>query len=417
MLRRFEAACYAAGDLGFNFVWQSIELYLLFYYIRGLGITPAMASGIFLAGAAVDWLTDPVIGAVADRLAPRIPLRAWVSIGGPLSVVMLCLAFAPPPVPAAWVPGYALATYLALRFFYGLGNIPYAALTARLSPDRADHLRLTGARMQGAALGGLIAALTYALLPADRSGGADFRLGALILAGLAMPAFFATSFGTRERVLPRSASARPLGDAVAAMAALLVRSMALRRLIVTIVLAGLTVTLINKSLLFLFEQGGARRLGYFVALVPALSLLLSAPLWARLAMRSGQIRTLRIAAAALLAMVLLALMGHAVGTSLLCIALAIIAGQGMSVMFWSLVPATVAACESADREAGYAVRVYAMATIARKFAQALAPQAIALALALPDGSLVMTIAGVAALTLLTVLFYPPIGPDTSPQAA
>lgn len=412
MLRRFEAACYAAGDLGFNFVWQSIELYLLFYYIRGLGIAPAVASGIFLAGAAVDWLTDPLIGAVADRLAPRIPLRAWVSIGGPLSVLLLCAAFAPPPVPLAWVPGYALVTYLALRFAYGLGNIPYGALTARLSPEPADHLRLTGARMQGAALGGLIAALTYALLPADRSGGADFRLGALILAGLAMPAFFATSLGTTERVQPRGGAPRRLGGAIAAMAALLVRSAALRRLMVTILMVGLTMTLINKSLLFLFDQIGARRLGYYVALVPALSLLLTAPVWARLALYSGQVRTLRIAGVALLGMVALALIGHGAGSDLLCITLAIVAGQGMSVMFWSLVPATVSACERADSEGGYAVRVYAMATISRKLAQAIAPQAIAIALYLPDGALLISIAGAALITVIVVVFYPPVGPAT-----
>lgn len=416
MLRRFEAWYYGLGDLGFNFVWQSIELYLLFYYIRGLGIAPAVASGIFLAGAAVDWLTDPLIGAVADRLAPRVPLRAWVSIGGPLSVVLLCLAFAPPPVPAAWVPGYALVTYLALRFAYGLGNIPYGALTARLSPDPADHLRLTGARMQGAALGGLIAALTYALLPADRSGGADFRLGALILAGLAMPAFFATSLGTTERVVPRAAPARRLGGAITAMAALLVRSTALRRLMVTILLVGLTMTLINKSLLFLFDQINARRLGYYVALVPALSLLLTAPLWARLALRAGQVDTLRIAAVALLAMVVLALAGRGVAPALVCITLAIVAGQGMSVMFWSLVPATVAACEREDVEGGYAVRVYAMATIARKLAQAIAPQAIAIALYLPDGALLVAIALVAALTMLAAVFYPPLGPEAERAA-
>ncbi|MDR6849728.1 MFS transporter [Sphingomonas sp. BE137] len=202
MLNRWESWYYAAGDLGFNFVWQSIELYLLFYYIRDLGMAPGVAAGIFLAGAAVDWVTDPLVGAVADRLAPRVPLRAWVSVGGPLSVLLLCLAFAPPPVPAAWVPGYALLTYLGLRFFYGVGNIPYGALTARISPDANDHMILTSARMQGAALGGLIAALTYALLPTGRVGGADFRLGALILAGLAMPAFLATSWGTRERVAP-----------------------------------------------------------------------------------------------------------------------------------------------------------------------------------------------------------------------
>eukprot|EP01037_Dinobryon_pediforme_P028358 gene28358-31598_t len=110
-------------------------------------------------------------------------------------------------------------------------------------------------------------------------------------------------------------------------------------------------------------------------------------------------------------MVVLALLGRGVAAAFLWITLAIVAGQGMSVMFWSLVPATVASCESDDRDAGYAVRVYAMATIARKLAQALAPQAIALGLGLPEGGLVLTIAGVAALTLLTVLFYPPLGPS------
>lgn len=412
MLRRWESWFYAAGDLGFNFVWQSIELYLLFYYIRGLGMAPPLASAIFLAGAAVDWLTDPLIGAVADRLAPRIPLRAWVSIGGPLSVLLLCLAFAPPPVPAAWVPGYALVTYLALRFAYGLGNIPYGALTARLSPDPADHLTLTSARMQGAALGGLIAALTYALLPADHTGGADFRLGALILAGLAMPAFFATSLGTRERVVAPVAQPVGLRETIAAMLALLRRSPALRRLVATILAVGLAVTLINKSLLFLFDQIGERRLGYYVALVPALSLLLTAPLWTRLAARIGQIRTLRLGAAAMLVAVVLTLAsGRALAPALVCVTVSIIAGQGMSVMFWSLVPATVAACERDDQVASYAVRVYAAATVARKFAQALAPQVVAIALFAPYISILGAMAVVALVTFLVVTLYPPQAAD------
>ena len=43
----------------------------------------------------------------------------------------------------------------------------------------------------------------------------------------------------------------------------------------------------NKARLdALFDQIGARRLGYYVALVPALSLLLTAPIWARLALRA-----------------------------------------------------------------------------------------------------------------------------------
>lgn len=408
MLRRWESWYYAAGDLGFNFVWQSIELYLLFYYIRELGMAPEVAAGIFLAGAAVDWVTDPLVGAVADRLAPRIPLRTWVSVGGPVSVVLLCLAFVPPPVPRGWIPGYALATYLALRFAYGVGNIPYGALTARISPNPNDHLLLTSARMQGAALGGLIAALTYALLPSGRAGGADFRLGALILAGLAMPAFFATSWGTRERVAPPATARLHLGRTIAEMLALVVRSSALRRLMATILMVGLSVTLLNKSLLFLFEQVGAPGIGYYVALAPSFSLLVTAPLWSRLAERVGQARTLRVGAVLMFAAVLLAVSIKGLVPMLLCITLSIIAVQGMSVMFWSLVPGAVAACEHDEHAAGYAVRVYAVATITRKLAQALAPQLIALALFAPRGSILLILAAVALATVVVVFVFPPV---------
>lgn len=407
MLNRWESWFYGAGDLGFNFVWQSIELYLLFYYIRELGMTPEVAAGIFLAGAVVDWMTDPLIGAVADRLAPRIPLRAWVSVGGPASVVLLYLAFAPPPVPPQWVPGYALATYLALRFAYGVGNIPYAALTARISADPGDHLVLTSARMQGAALGGLIAALTYALLPVGRAG-ADFRLGALILAGLAVPAFLATSWGTRERVAPPVTARVELGRTIVELFQLIVRSSALRRLAVTILLVGLSATLLNKSLLFLFEQAGAPGIGYYVAIAPSLSLLLTAPVWSKLAARIGQTATLQAGSVLLASAVLVAILSHGLAAMLVSVTVSIVAVQGMSVMFWSLVPGAVVACEQDAHAAGYAVRVYAVATITRKLAQALAPQLIALALFTRGGSILITLLVVALVAVLAVVFYPPV---------
>lgn len=405
MLRRREAGAYAAGDFGFNIVWQSIELYLLFYYVRRLGLSPEVASAIFLAGAAVDWLTDPLVGALADRLASRFPLRLWVSVGGPLSVLMLCVAFAPPPVPGPWMPAYELGVYLLLRCAYGLGNIPYAALTARISADPADHLKLTSARMQGAAAGGLVATLTYALLPVGVGAGADFRLAAIVLALLALPSFLVTSLRTRERIAPPATATLKLGSAIGAMVTLLGRSSALRRLLATIVTVGLAVTLTNKSLLFLFDQIGQPRLGYYLAPVSPLSLLLAAPLWTMLADRIGQVSTLRIAALLMLGAVMLLVAGIGV---LPCLVVSIVAGQGLSVMFWSLVPATVTLCEHDDGADGYAARVYAAATMGRKLAQALAPQIIVLALSLPALSIPVCMVAAAVAVLLIVVFYPPI---------
>jgi len=404
MLRRREVWSYAAGDFGFNTVWQSIELYLLFYYVRQLGIAPEIASLIFLAGAAADWLMDVLVGVMADRLAPRVRLGAWVAIGGPLSVLILCAAFALPPVESGYVPYYALASYLALRCAYGIGNIPYGALTARISADPGDHLRLTGARMQAAALGGLVAALVYALLPASSGG---FSLGAPILAGIAVPTFFLTAFGTRERVSPVTAAPRS-DRALLAMFGLLGRSPALRRLIATILSVGLAVSLLNVSLLFVFDRLGAQRCGYYAALLPALSLLVTTPLWIRLAARIGQGATLRYAAVLMLGAALLGCVGGGVGVALVSVTGAIIAGQGLSVMFWSLVPATVTACERDAAVVGYAAQIYAAATIARKLAQAFSTQVLALTLLFPAIPILGGIAGAALLAMLCAFFYRPI---------
>ncbi len=409
MVGRRERLSYAAGDLGFNFVWQSLELYLLYYYIRGLDLSPATASAIFLAGAAVDWISDPVIGAMADRAAPRVPLRRWVVFGGPAAALVLVLAFTPPPLAGGWLVAVVLVTHILLRLVYSLGNIPYAALTARISSEPRDHLALTGTRMQGAALGGLIAALVYALLPASGGAGADFRNGALLLALLSVPAFLATWAGVRERIAPpppperRSPFAEP-----GAMIGLIVRFATLRRLLLTILATGLSVTVVNKSLLFLFEEAGATRVGYYAALLPALSLLVTTPLWALLAMRVGRVPTLVAAAAMNAAVLAILAVASGVGPALLLVTLAVSAGNGMSVMFWALVPAAIAALEREAGATGCAARVYALSTIARKLAQALAPQIVALGLA-GDGSVVPGLAITALVALAVVLAYRPRG--------
>lgn len=417
MISRRERWSYAAGDLGFNFVWQSVELYLLFYYIRTLGIAPAVASTIFLVGAVVDWGIDPLVGAVADRAAPRVPLRLWVLAGGPLSVLLLALAFAPLPVPDAWTPLVALAVYLALRIAYGIGNIPYGALTARISSDPADHLALTSARMQGAAIGGLIAALVFALLP-TAEGSTDFRSGAILLAVLALPAFLATFLGVCERITPPARSPRIARQrsgawrAASETASLLKRSPALRRLLATILSAGLAITVINKSLLFLFEEIGAPRLGLVVALAPATALLVTTPGWAALGARNGRPSTL-LAGALLqvVATVLTYVLRDNVAAVIILTCFAIVSGCGISVMFWSLVPAAVAECERAVEGGGYAGRVYALANIARKLGQALAPTVIAFTLAGSPGAILAGMVGCASVALLVVLLYRPRSAD------
>ncbi|MGB3805974.1 MAG: MFS transporter, partial [Erythrobacter sp.] len=140
------------GDTGFNFVWATIELYLLFYYVNIAGLSPGTAGAVFLAGAALDLCADPLIGVLIDRHAKRFSARFWVVAATPALGVALLFTFIPRGNDA--LPAIIL-THLLLRLTYSLGNIPYAALTARLTSDPIAQLRLTATRMQGAAIGGL----------------------------------------------------------------------------------------------------------------------------------------------------------------------------------------------------------------------------------------------------------------------
>ena len=410
MIRRRVRASFAAGDLGFNFIWQSLELYLLYFYVRVLGLPPVTASAIFLAGAIIDFVIDPFVGTVVDRAASRIGMRLWVLIGGSAASVALIVAFAQPPMAAAPAAFYALAAHLVLRVAYSVGNIPYGALTTRISAEAIDQVALTTARMQGAAIGGLIAAIVYATLPARGAHGhADFLAGAILLGVLAQPAFLATFFGVRERVASGPDAVTSMRENLRVLAGMLRRSPDLRRVLLTILAAGLSVTVMNKSILFLFDRLDAMRIGYFVAAVPSLSLLLTAPLWLAVARRFGCVATL-LAASGLnvAAAVSLPLAGANLGGVMLAATTALVAGCGMSVMFWSLLPPAVATVERQYGGVACAARVYALGGIARKLAQALAPQFVALAVILSASrSVVPAIVAASVLTCATIMLYRP----------
>ncbi|APG61881.1 hypothetical protein LPB140_02495 [Sphingorhabdus lutea] len=411
MISRKEKYCYAAGDWGFNLVWMSIELYLLFFYIQILHLPLPVASAIFLAGAVLDWVSDPLIGALADRFSDRVPLRAWVLICGPAMGAALVLAFSSPELSGLMLFVYVLITHLFLRFCYSIGNIPYAALTARMTDRADDHVALTGVRMQGAALGGISAAIIYNLIPASNNVDAGrFMMGAVILAFAAQPFLLATFLGVKEKIItaPDTEKFAPWQQ-IKDFVALLTQSAAMRRLMITIIFAGLSCTMLSKSLLFLFSEMGEGELGYRVALSPSLALLLTVPIWLVVEKKLGRVPTLLLSLFLNFSALILAWLAlpHILATASFYL-IAIIASCGMSIMFWSLVPAVIADVEAAHK-IGCAARIYALTTTARKLGQALSPQVITLSLAYsPNASVMPGLVVAALMALLVTYFYRPI---------
>ena len=144
---------FGSGDMAQNLIYQTISIWLLFYYTNVFGLDPGAAALMFLIVRLVDVLWDPVVGTIVDKGNPRWgKYRSWLILGGiPLvGLAMLCFwnGFSGSLV-------YAYVTYVGMSMCYTLVNVPYGALNASLTRDTNEITVLTSTRMFMANLGAL----------------------------------------------------------------------------------------------------------------------------------------------------------------------------------------------------------------------------------------------------------------------
>ncbi len=144
---------FGAGDMAQNLIYQTISIWLLFYYTNVFGLDPGAAALMFLIVRLVDVLWDPVVGTIVDKGNPRWgKYRSWLILGGiPLvGLAILCFwnGFSGSLV-------YAYVTYVGMSMCYTLVNVPYGALNASLTRDTNEITVLTSTRMFMANLGAL----------------------------------------------------------------------------------------------------------------------------------------------------------------------------------------------------------------------------------------------------------------------
>ena len=145
---------FCSGDLAQNLIYQTVSIWLLFYYNNVYGLGSAVVAVMFLVVRIIDVLWDPMVGAFVDKSYPRWgKYRSWLIMGGiPLAAfAMLCFwnGFSGSLL-------YAYVTYVGLSMCFTLINVPYGALGASLTRDTEEITILTSVRMVMANLAGLI---------------------------------------------------------------------------------------------------------------------------------------------------------------------------------------------------------------------------------------------------------------------
>ncbi|MDE5713694.1 MAG: MFS transporter [Muribaculaceae bacterium] len=152
-LSMLQCVGFGSGDLAQNLIYQTISMYLLFFYTNVYGLDPAVAAVMFLIVRIIDVIWDPLVGTFVDKHDPKMgKYRSYLVLGGiPLTAfAILCFwnGFSGSLL-------YAYVTYVGLSMCYTLVNVPYGALNASLTRDTDEITKLTSVRMFMANVGGL----------------------------------------------------------------------------------------------------------------------------------------------------------------------------------------------------------------------------------------------------------------------
>ena len=145
---------FSSGDLAQNLIYQTVSIWLLFFYTNVYGLKPSVSAVMFLVVRIIDVIWDPVVGAVVDKANPRWgKYRSWLIFAGiPLAAfAILCFwnGFSGSLL-------YAYVTYVGMSMCFTLINVPYSALNSSLTRDTDEITILTSVRMTMANLAGLI---------------------------------------------------------------------------------------------------------------------------------------------------------------------------------------------------------------------------------------------------------------------
>ena len=205
MLSKKEKIAYGLGDTASNIIFQTVMLFLTFFYTDIFGISPAVVGTLFLVVRVIDAVTDPIMGALTDATHTKYgsyrPYLLWLAI--PFAVISV-ITFTTPALDDGNKIIYAFVTYTLLMLVYTAINIPYSALGGVLSRNPNERVSIQSYRFVFGMLGGLL--VTSCTLPlvkwfGDGNNELGYQLTMLVMSCLGVVLFLICFRYTRERVI------------------------------------------------------------------------------------------------------------------------------------------------------------------------------------------------------------------------
>jgi GPH family glycoside/pentoside/hexuronide:cation symporter len=219
MAKLKEKIGYALGDAAAGGItWKIMSIAFPVFFTNVFGLTIADTATLMLIARLFDVVTDPMMGALADRTQSRFgTYRPWLIYGAiPFGLIFALLLFTPDFGPLGkriW----AYSLYLMMMAVYTAVNVPYGSLLGVMTDDDNEKNQFSSYRMVGAYAMGFITLLSFPYLQ-KMVGGSDAHQYAVLGAGfgvLAAAMTLACGLLTKERLKPVRAekfSFKPFAD-------------------------------------------------------------------------------------------------------------------------------------------------------------------------------------------------------------
>ena len=210
---------YALGDAAAGGItWKVMSIAFPLFFTNIFGLTVADTATLMLVARLFDVVTDPIMGAIADRTQSRWgTYRPWLIFGAiPLGIVFALLLYTPDFGPAG-KRIYAYSMYLLMMVVYTAVNVPYGSLLGVMTDDDNEKNKFSSYRMVGAYAMGFIMLFSFPYLQRMVGGEPKHQYAVLgvILGGVAALGTLACGLLTKERLKPVRAekfSFKPFAD-------------------------------------------------------------------------------------------------------------------------------------------------------------------------------------------------------------
>ena len=212
-----EVIGYAVGDAGFNFYWIIIGSYLSYFYTDIFGLSAAAAGTMFLVTKIVDAVTDPAMGAIADRTNSRWgKFRPYLLFGAIPMAGAAILTMSTPDLGETGKIIWAYATYTMMMLCYTVLSTPYSSLAGVITANPVERNKIFGWRFFFAYFTGIIVgAFTPGLAEYFANGNEahGWKMTMVLYASVATVLFIITFLSTKERIQPpKGQDTKPLDD-------------------------------------------------------------------------------------------------------------------------------------------------------------------------------------------------------------